>query len=312
MIYQSDPDSAPDEEFEPGRLEHLVTGNAGRLLDQRRTPVTVVGLDVETGMFEVEIGAFEDAGARWRVPMEDVGRFQFARGGERADAAPLAAAVERFDRPLTVEPGPPRERPDVRPALDARGVPARLDASALTADPELAAVARAVLDEHGLAEMDEAFARRYASNPWSGELVKGHAIVAAELGLAPYHGKVVRDPALFDGGWSKERRAEHLLVRLALTGELWTRAGATRVELFRGSAGEGTRRAERPSTFVSATFSRAVAEAHFAGGPRTRWAELATARVPVGRLLMTFWETAALNERYAEAEAILLGPAFSG
>jgi hypothetical protein len=311
VIYQSDPDAAPDDDFEPGRLEHLVEGNAGRLLDARRTPVMVVGVEPATGTFVLEVGAFEDAGARWSVPMEDVTRFQFARGSELVDAEPHAAAVTRFDRPLVIEGTPPDPRlARERRAMRDLDVPVRLDAQPCIergrGSPALAGAVRAILAERDLAEMDEAFARQFVSNPWSGELVKGHAIVAAELGLADYHGKVVRDPAIFDGRWSKARRAEHLLARLALTGELWRRAGGQEVLLYRASAGETVRRPRPPAAFVSATFSRAVADAHFAGGPRRRWASIAKRRVPVERLLMTFWETPALNDPYPEAEAILL------
>ncbi|MDX6664524.1 MAG: hypothetical protein QOG68_730, partial [Solirubrobacteraceae bacterium] len=104
-MYESDPVSAPDAEFEPGALEHLVPGARGRLLDVRRTPVQIVAVELATGMFEVEVGAFEDAGARWAVAFEEAGRFQFALGGERAGAGQLAlytAAIERLDRPLTI------------------------------------------------------------------------------------------------------------------------------------------------------------------------------------------------------------------
>jgi len=57
---------------------------------------------------------------------------------------------------------------------------------------------------------------------------------------------------------------------------------------------------------VSATFSREVAEAHFAGGPRTQVAVMWRQAVPPARMFMTFLETAAMNARYREAEAILL------
>jgi len=67
-IYQTAADPAPDSEFEPGELDHLVVGNAGRLLDPRRTPVTVVGIRLEVGTFVVRLEAFEDKGARWEVP----------------------------------------------------------------------------------------------------------------------------------------------------------------------------------------------------------------------------------------------------
>ncbi|MGH2883953.1 MAG: hypothetical protein ACRDPA_14870, partial [Solirubrobacteraceae bacterium] len=79
-IYASDPNSAPDSEFRPGELRYLVVGNRGRLLDTRRTPITVTAIDRIRGSFEVEIGAFEDAGARWELPFEEVARFQFASG----------------------------------------------------------------------------------------------------------------------------------------------------------------------------------------------------------------------------------------
>jgi len=87
-IYRSDPNSEPDSSFEPGALHHLVAGNRGRLLDARRTPVTVTAVDLETGEFEVEITAFEDQGAHWRIACEDVARFQFARDAVRSDPAP--------------------------------------------------------------------------------------------------------------------------------------------------------------------------------------------------------------------------------
>jgi hypothetical protein len=60
MIYQHDSASEPDQEFEPGQMDHLVTGNDGRLLDARRTPVCVCHMRSEVGMFQVEILAFED------------------------------------------------------------------------------------------------------------------------------------------------------------------------------------------------------------------------------------------------------------
>ena len=117
-IYASDPNAAPDSEFLPGELSHLVIGNRGRLLDARRTPVTITAADPDRGGFEVEIGAFEDAGARWVLPLEDVGRFQFARGGAVAAAevvAELESAVRRFDRELVVELRSGRPARDLAP-----------------------------------------------------------------------------------------------------------------------------------------------------------------------------------------------------
>jgi mannose-6-phosphate isomerase-like protein (cupin superfamily) len=63
-------------------------------------------VDLETGQFEVELRAFEDVGARWVIPFEDASNFKFARDAVRVDAAPLAAAVEHFDKPLEIECDP--------------------------------------------------------------------------------------------------------------------------------------------------------------------------------------------------------------
>lgn len=280
-------------------------------------------VDADTGMFEVEVRGFEDAGARWWVALEEADRFQFARGSTRAGAEDLShyrSVVARFDRWMTVqgEPGVVvttraricEERQAVSSRLTALGVPARLDADECIArragDPGLDAV-QSVLAERGLADVDEAFAAQYVSNPWSGELVKGHAIVAAELGLCPYRGKVVRDTTLFDAEWSKERRGEHLIVRIAVTAELWSRTGRREVTLYRAAATDRAITRRPAAAFVSATFSREVADAHFAGGPSTRAAVMSHQAVGIDQLLMTFWETAAMNRNYHEAEAVVVG-----
>lgn len=322
-VYEFDPDAAPDSAFAPGELAHLALGNSGRLLDARRTPVDVMRVDVATGMFEVRVEAFEDADARWRVPFEEAGRFQFARSARPAapdDLAGYREAVARFDRRMSVErPAAAdatwarvaRERAGVAARLTAAGVAPRLSPEACIArgegDPSVIEAVRSVLAERALDAMDDAFATTHVSNPWSGEMVKGHAIVAAELGLSPYRGKIVRDARLFSGEWSKERRAQHLVVRLALSAELWSRSGRRDVALYRATATEGAPTLHDRPAFVSCTFSRAVAEAHFAGMPSTRAAVLSRQLVPVERLLMTFWETAAMNRRYREAEAVVIG-----
>ncbi|MDQ6605040.1 MAG: hypothetical protein M3Z06_00660 [Actinomycetota bacterium] len=325
-VYASDPNAAPDAQFEPGRLEHLVVGNAGRLLDARRTPVRLTGIELASGQFVAEVRAFEDQGASWRVPFEEVQRFQFVRGAAHAAADELRlyrAAVARFDRQVSIEATASvaqatrarliRERSMVRERLDALGVPAALDAAVCIerreGDPELVSIVQAILAERDLAGLDHKFAAQYVSNPWSGDLVKGHAIVAGELGIAAYRGKVMRDPQGFAAEWSKARRAEHLLLRLALITELWSRTGHSEVLLYRAVASEMTLSARLPTVFVSATFSREVAEEQFAGGPRTRAAALYRKTIPLERLFMTFWETPALNSAYREAEAVLIGSA---
>lgn len=315
-IYQSSEQAEPDSEFELGELAHLVVGNRGRLRDNRRTPITLTGVDADTGMFELEIGAFEDRGARWRLPFEDIGKFQFARGAARVGDAGFAAAVARFDRPLQVDCDPvARERTVAQVAALADDAaeflrprwPGLLALTARSGDPALFDATEAWMDQRALADVEREFARVFVSNPHSGELVKGHAIVAAELGLCPYVGKIVRSSQLFAGGWSRQRRADHLISRLALVRAIFTIAGLADVLLYRGFASDGPVEPARARSFVSTTFAREVAEAHFRGRATTVAAALFRQRVPVGRLLMTYLETRAMNAQFQEAEAILLG-----
>jgi hypothetical protein len=323
-VYRADPHAAPDEAYEPGRLAHLVAGNRARLLDERRTPVSLAGVDPERGMFALLVEGFEDAGARWELPLEEVSRVQFEPGGRLLDGGELerlAAVRERLDQPYAVpataqaraqterelasERGLLRERLAGRPALAAIDLDACVAArrGSDAAQDELERIMR----ERGLAELERAFAQSYVSNPGSGEIVKGHAIVLAEMGLCPFSGKLVRDPCLFEGDGARERRQAHILVRLAFLAELTSMLGQPELELYRAVAGEAEPEPARPASLLAASFSREVAMAHFDGGPKTRFALLMRQRVPAGRLFMSFLETAAMNARYAEAEAVLIG-----
>lgn len=86
-----------------------------------------------------------------------------------------------------------------------------------SADPHAVALRHDYLAAAGLEAIDAAFAGTYVSNPGSGEVVKGHALVLADLGLCRYSGTVIRDPDLFAGEFSRARRADHLLRRMGFT-----------------------------------------------------------------------------------------------
>ena len=113
-VYATDAHPAPDSDFAPGELRHLVEGNRGRLLDPRRTPVTVREVAPERGSFVIRVDAFEDAGASWELGFEEIERFQFARAATRASDAALAElqqSAARFDRDLSIDCDPDaRER----------------------------------------------------------------------------------------------------------------------------------------------------------------------------------------------------------
>jgi len=326
-VYQSDPAAAPDDDFEPGALRHLVAGNRGRLLDARRTPIRIVAARPETGDFELEVAGFEDEGAHWVLPFSDIGRFQFEHGTPTADVEAVAEferARARFDRPLRIDADPairPRtlarlaaERDRIREWLGERGALVHLDVEAHIERRIGSEALFQLLDAHvaqrGYAELERELTETLVSNPASGEVVKGYAIVLAELGLCPYIGMAVRDPATFEGARSKEHRAEHLLGRMAFTQTLWTALTTREMWLYRAAATDGALPERAPSSMVSATFSRAVADEHFAGGASTRTAVLWRRRMVVEELLMTFLETRALSQRFLEAEAVLIGDPF--
>ena len=331
-MYQTDPDALPDTAFAPGELRWLVTGNTGRLLDDRRTPVRVTALDLAHGYFEAEILAFEDAGARWLVPLEDVTHYQFAPGGESAHPDAVVAmteAIARLDVTLEITPDPAaglRSRGEIADArahadawLTAHGVPDRIDPEPYIArcrgSDDAAVWLAAYLAEAtppglaapaGLGAMDAELAAGYVSSPGSGDLVRAHLIVLTEPGLCGYRGKAIRDPASLDGPYHRDARRAHIIARAGFTQALWSRADHDGLMLYRGIGLPGRARlAVRTDTLISATFARPVAESHF-NGVRSDAAALLRCRLPADRLLFTFLETAAMNRQFLEAEAVLL------
>jgi hypothetical protein len=321
-VYQSSGKPEPEDRFDPGELRHLVAGNRGRLLDPRRTPVTVTAVSLHDGTFEVRIEAFEDAGASWRVPLEDVSRYQFASGEPIASDETIARMREaelRLNVPLRIGVDPARAaeslaRLDQETAsasmwLESR-MTERVDLEARVreraGDPRLMELLERFMRERGLIDIESAFTRAFVSNPSAGELVRGHAIVLAELGLCPYDGKIIRDSDAMSGALDRERRAQHLLGRLAFSRALWRRIGRGAFT-YRAYSSEAALRAPAPDSFVSATFSREVALSHFGGGPATRVAAIWRSPLDPGRALMSFLETRAMSERYREAEVVLIG-----
>jgi hypothetical protein len=323
MVHECDPHAAPDTDFEPGRLEHLVPGNRGRMLDPRRTPVSLVAVDLDAGFFHVHIEAFEDRGAVWEIPLERIEHFQFARDGAYAEPSrveSMRAASARFDRLLEIACDP-KQREQTRADLARRiaeaaswlrresrflRLGASLDFTARVGSEVLAGdLVRFVL-EREVTDLESAFTEQWVSNPHSGERVKGHRIVLAELGLVPYSGTVVRRADLFDPPWDRTRRAQHLLERIAFVRALFAAVGLDRVVLYRGLACDGSPAPPRNDSFVSASFSFDVARSCMGERDPARVGVLLRQAVPVDRLFMTYLETAALNRPFQEAEAVLL------
>ncbi len=323
-IYESDPQLAPDSEFEPGTLTHLVVGNRGRMLDSRRTPVEIVAVRPDVGFVTIQVEAFEDSGARWDIPFDAIGHYQFELGSERAgssDVDEFRVAVEKLDRRLEIPcDTAARQVTQARIEEEQRRADEWLsDNSSFfaaggtapppedrTGDPRLFVDLSAYMAQSGLDEMEEAFARQFVSNPYAGEIVKGHRVVLARMGLVAYDGTIVRDPATLEDSWDEARRRSHIEARLGFVRALFGRLGQPRLSLYRGMSTPNPIKPARNRTFVSASFSRSVAQSHFDGAGPGANRLLRSQQVPVERVLMTYLETAAMNEQFKEAEAVLL------
>lgn len=322
MTYQFNPNSPADTCFLPGDLKYLIPGNEGRWLDPRRTPLRVLDVRRSSGFFVVELLDFEDKGARWELPLERVNRCQFARGSAEASAAEVelySEIVARLNRPLAIPADPSCRaqseatiaslRKEVGAWMDTKSTFVASGARLAFTDRTGSALLWTDLDRYmlanGLGDIEGAFAEQYVRNPESGELVKGHRILLAELGLVSFAGTQVRDPDLFAGPWSRPRRADHILHRLAFVREVFDRLGPSPVVLYRGLSCHGSP-GVRENSFVSATFSLDVAMSHFHNRDSTSTGVLLRQPVPTARLFMTYQETAQMNRHYKEAEAVLL------
>jgi hypothetical protein len=323
-VYERDPGSRPDEDYEPGTLRHVAAGARGRMLDPRRTPISVLEVQPEVGFVLIRVEAFEDAGATWQIPLERFDHYQFEPGGPSASDATVAEmgrAIDRFARDEEISADAAartRTEADVaaRQADAHRWLTKRSrflaqgmvlpEPSTRRGDPLLQADLERYLRDRGLWAMEDRLTRSFVSNPGAGELVKGHRMVLAELGLAGYTGPIVRDPATFEGDWSRQARARHIVERLAFVRTLFGLLGHTHVPLWRGLGVEGRRDPHPARTFVSTSFDEAVARSHYESYGPARTGFLVVREVPVERLFMTYLETAAMNTVFLEAEAVVL------
>jgi len=331
VIHQFDPAMAPDTDFVPGALSHLVPGNTGRMLDRRRTPVRVAALKPETGQWVCEVLAFEDQGARWALPFESVTSYQFARDAASATEASLRhirSAVRKFNREAPVPLNKRNRKPTERRIAKLRHEVAAwltsesefiasrgtLDPGSRRGSPLLARELEAFMQARGLGDLERGFAASMVSHPNAGEIAKGHAMALADLGLANFAGTIIRDPSSLEPPWTMERRREHILARLAFVRAAFSMLGLGPPVLYRAVSTEGRLEPRRPQTFVSATFSFEVAMSLFGPAWEGRSAAIFRQTVPLERVFMTYLETAAMNRQFHEAEAILLedpgNPAF--
>jgi hypothetical protein len=318
---QHDGDFAKD--LSEADLAHLVTGQTLYLSDPRNTPVEVLSRDPSTASFSARVSDFEDMGAKWILPLWDVSKFlvtpgaQMLTDGERATLKGRCVALDRtmqinagaddYDRTQAKVVELQREicgwLEDNFPKLPAN--PAAMTTGKQPCSQWSLALEKIMISK-GLLEIDQAFAAQYASNPKAGEMIKGHQIVLAELGLTSYQGHVVRDPRTFDGEFAKPQRRAHILIRLAFMQAMLCALQMTSVPLFRTIYSNDKLDEPKNTGFVSTTFSADVASALFRTGQKTHFAATYWQRVPPDRMFMSYFETPELSRRFQEAEAVLL------
>ncbi|MCP4449689.1 MAG: hypothetical protein GY811_30815 [Myxococcales bacterium] len=299
-----------------------MAGREGRCLDPRRTPIRVVEVRSSTGTFVAQILDFEDKGATWEITFESVGHYQFSPLGASAstdDIKLFEEAIERFDQSHFIEAEPTAlERTNVVVAESQREATTwlatnsqfiaerrQLDFSGRVGSNVLVADFRRYMEQQSCWDIEAEFATQYVRNPSSGELIKGHRIVLAEMGFVTYDDKVIRDPSIFDDAWNKERRRKHIIVRLAFIRSLLGLLGHEQVVVYRGLCCDGTPTPPRNGTFVSTSFDFEIAKSCFGETDRAKTGVLYRQSVPVKRLFMTYLETAQMNQHYKEAEAVL-------
>jgi hypothetical protein len=322
--FQFDPNRAPDTDFEPGEPHHLCVGNEGRLLDFRRTPVRVVGMCDETGLATIEIIAFEDRGALWELPYEEVHNCQFKNGSPRASAEAVGRIerqAARLNRQVEIlcessqrdetlaAISRERERATAWLALHSRFFQSGqlLPQGEPEGSPLLYADTKDYMAQRGFGDLEALFTSQYVST-LNNETVKAHRIAVAQLGLAPYVGKILRDPAQTAGDWSIERRTGHIIGRMGFVQAVFERAGQRQIILYRMESSEGPLRRRRSgeTALVSASFRMDIVQEMSGWADSKRTVAIYRQAVPVERVLMTYLETEAMNHPYREAEAVLL------
>ena len=307
----------------PAELRDLSPGRTLYLRDPRQTPVTVVGTDPETASVTLRVGDFEDRGALWTFALWEVEKFQSPPEGpvlSASEVASLGRNIPALNRQITIGCDPESlARTTAEIAQRVEESARELEAENLSLPQGSADILQrevlhdglsralvVLLDRRGLGELEACFSRDFASNPHASEMIKAHRLVLADLGLCPFEGAPLRDPAWLAPPWDSARRRDHIVTRLAFLRLVFSRAGLERLPLYRTVYAAGGITPPVNRGFVSATFRQSVALDLLEAGKAAGQAALYWQEVSAERVFMTFLETPELSARYAESEAVLI------
>jgi hypothetical protein len=309
--------------FKKGTLQDLVTDRRGVFNDLRKTPIRILDIDLSTACFRLEIMDFEDKGAVWELPLEHIENYRFA-----ADA--VSAPSEQVNQmktailahAKTLEMGCEAEHytqsqerlHDIQAEVDAwlkakgrffKASTPLPNAESQTGSGVLCQDLQAFMLAHDLGRLEHELSVQWVSNPEGNEHVKAHRMALAEMGWVPYQGPALRNKTFMQGAFSLSERKRHILYRVAFVRALFKHLEQSHVLLYRGMVSVGPIQTTYNKGFIAASFSESVALAHLHNLPKDSVGVLYKQWVPIERLLMTFYETKAMNQMYKEAEAVL-------
>jgi len=319
-LHENDKNRQPDDLYEPGHLKHLVVGKTCRLLDGRRTEGYIEAVMIDQAIFRWRITKYEDTGNYWDVDLEKVDRFQFEKDGETLDQNQvdlLTKAIGRFDQDLCIQAGPTayeasqlaiRETSkEVDRWLADQELDLKWDRSSQKENAQAALLLERYLEAQGLLDLEKETAEILVLNPNSGEWFKGMLMIMAEMGLVTYKGKVARTPDIFSGRGDKALRRAYIIHRMAFVRSLFKAWDLDQVTLYRGMSTEGSWE-NRHRDILHMTFSKDVAESFADLSLLSPYPTSYVVKMPVAveDLFMTYVETAEMNRRYQEKEAIVV------
>jgi len=321
-LHQNNENKQSDDMFVEGDYSYLVVNNECRLLDGRRTPGYIECIDLDSAMFTWRITDYEDQGNCWFIPFSEVFRYQFkiesvtlsdddAMDFEKADQSYvgqleiIASEENRLNSEMQIEV-------QKKAALEwlsfnkNSGVFEEVKLGANSHVEKIAALFQEYMKSNELDEMERLTAEDVVLNPNSGEWIKGMIITLAEMGLLNCYVPKIRTKDIFTGLGTKENRRNYLLHRLAFVRAMFEELSKEDVILYRGMASEG-KWMNKKRSLLNMTFSKEVAEA-FASFDLEMYktSYIMRTEISVKDLLMTYLETAQMNERYQEQEAVVL------
>ncbi len=318
----------PDDLFEAGELKHLVAGNDCRLLDKRRTPGSIVSLDLDGGFFRWEISDFEDCGKFWDVPFENIDTYQFRKGSAELTSdqlQPITSRIESLAKFIEVKANEDEAvitqkniEAVVLEAADWLSAKssffknsAKLEFQSLTGPKLVREDFNRYISDFGLSAIEAKTAEIQVMNPQSGDWICATQIVMAEMGLKDYRGRQVRSSTAFENLGSKENRRKYIEHRLGFIRAFFQKLDIEEVTLYRGMSTEWgwqTEGDENHRFWLSWTFNYNVAQdfSDFKYDSKQKNSYLIKRAIPVNKLFMTFIETDAMNGQYLEAEAIVI------